>query len=81
MCGYCNGKNLAIRYCMNCPEKLYCLTCFKQYHARGNRKRHDKKRIVYEGQASDANMSVISKKEGEQQSAMEGSILSDPAQA
>ena len=50
-CGLCNEK-LAIRLCENCTDekqKLYCVECFKSYHARGARKRHDRKRIVYDG--------------------------------
>ena len=63
-CSMCKSE-LAIRLCEHCTEedkKLYCQECFKSYHARGARKRHDRKRIVYEGQPFDANMSVASKK-------------------
>ena len=63
-CNLCNER-LAIRLCDHCTDesqKLFCVECFKSYHARGARKRHDRKRIVYEGQPLDANQSVMSKK-------------------
>ena len=50
-CGMCK-ENLAIRFCVHCTDenhKQYCSECFKSYHARGARKRHDRKRIIYKG--------------------------------
>ena len=60
MCCICK-ENMAIRLCVHCTDdnlKHFCIDCFKTYHSRGARKRHDRKRIVYEGQDFDANKSV-----------------------
>ena len=59
-CGICN-ENLAIRLCVHCTDdnlKHFCIDCFKTYHSRGARKRHDRKRIIYDGQDFDANKSI-----------------------
>ena len=61
-CGLCK-ENMAIRYCVHCTDetlKYFCIDCFKSYHSRGARKRHDRKRIIYEGQDFDANKSIAS---------------------
>ena len=54
MCGLCNEK-MALRECIHCPDtetKLFCVECFKSYHAKGARKRHDRKTIIYDEDAS-----------------------------
>ena len=67
MCHICK-ENVAIRRCLGCtdPEQqMYCMQCYKTQHARGARKRHERQRIIYDGQPYDANASVASVKQGE----------------
>jgi hypothetical protein len=50
-CGLCKER-LAIRFCNQCPKEdmqMFCIQCFKEFHARGARKRHMRMRIIYEG--------------------------------
>lgn len=83
-CGLCK-KNLAIRLCVQCVDenlKHFCIDCFKSYHSRGARKRHDRKRIVYEGQPFDANQSIGPASVGSpSKQDADTSVLSSPAKS
>ena len=54
---------MAIRYCEHCPDddqRLFCIECFKKHHAKGARKKHERKRIIYPNDSINANKSVAS---------------------
>ena len=58
-CGLCKEKT-AIRFCQQCPKsdlQYFCIECFRTFHSKGARKRHERMRIIYKGQEEDANMS------------------------
>ena len=62
LCHVCR-ENTAIRRCLGCTEpeqQMYCIDCYKTQHARGARKRHERQRVIYEGQSFDANASTVS---------------------
>lgn len=56
LCTYCMGNrktrenpNVAIKYCMDCPDKfkmLYCLQCDEQFHRVGAAKNHRRRILV-----------------------------------
>lgn len=60
-------ENMAIRYCEHCPDynqRFFCIDCFKKHHAKGARKKHERKRIVYKGDSFEANQSFSSDLKG-----------------
>ena len=62
LCHVCK-ENAAVRRCLGCTDpdqQMYCINCYKTQHARGARKRHERQRIIYDGQPFDANASIIS---------------------
>lgn len=76
MCHICK-ENMAIRRCLNCadPElQMFCIQCYKTHHARGARKRHERQRIIYDGQPFDANASITTNKYNE-------SVISSPGKS